>query len=1614
MHPKQPPPKKKHDLHFISYHQVQAPMPKDDDHATSLLSAAQLGPKSSPPIPASASFSFKLPPTPPTPQLDSIASPSASLSASSSVASLDSFRSRPAPEQHFIQYNPQPLLPKTSNPVPASLSSHQRIRRTSLQPASQSKAVPSLPSASVQIEPLSVPAPAPSKPSDLHQSVMNFTSTLRHSTSSVSLTSMPSPAPSTSSVSAAAVAALASGASGASVAAPVDVADEAAMHANNLITAAKAKLDQRYNVVDSGLQLRVMGLPQQNAKSRVETQIKICLQLVTDKGEKASSWAFLRLPEYLASKEKPHKKFDKAPSENNVLDLDAIVICASDFDRPVTTCTTCLQRELKRAQKCTISNRQKAVKLDSDSTPGQMAMMLDDSDPIATNRASNALLFSCSRILDFAGGDIILPTRITCYCRHHHEKVGFCIYFMVRDKNQRIIATSISPPIMITDDHKSSKVKNKTLKRTREAEEEATSPVLDHANPSRDTSPEAISSLLTNLVFPVPNTLPMTHGAMPSFHDPLVAEQTFKSLETSAALARDQSHLSLISVEMFPPLPVSDPMKMDAAATPESFIFSRTASPTPIPVSDVLGSNYTPQSLPAPAVSPPALKMADASPAPVKQDGLITTIYTPMANNLSNTSLPTSFITFEDPNSLNHFQTPLTTFPATTTPMQFFDSQSSYFFMPDGQLKPPATLSSGLTANAAAQASPGVHPVTIDQAQLLMTTQAPAASTLQTLDDRQGLSQDQKIRTQQLSPELLLSQQLQAIQQLQLLSQLQSPSPIQSIQSGISALVSPLALAQPVQSFPDLSQQPIDPTQHMFSMMASPSQPPLPARIPKTLPNPMRNLPPEAIPSINRVIPSEGPICGGLEITVLGTGFYNGLTVKFGDVCAEPTHFWSSNTMICTLPPSPMPGVVPVTFKDFPQMTHGVFTYKDDTEMALMELALQVVGLRMTGQLDNARNIAMQIVNSASSATQRSGTASASSHGGSTRSALSLARLRGVVRSLVAERMHFSSATSSKTRLEVALIQAFSTLNQILDEDEEEARHASEGDGPSEIGDDHFDEELQARSHERALRNLHQQNKTGHSILHLCCLGGLTTLSKWILASVRETRERGIRSQILDCQDANGFTPLHFATLCGRVDLVEELLEAGARADILNNQGFFARDLAVKNGHDPIVKLFDDRIPVVDITDGPGVHEADAVDDDQIQAELEAAFPSLMRDPGVETVPPLVEPEAVRKLVDGHVPVATAMGIRRIYMNRPAVDLQMFPNAGVRASAAMPRSNSGLSTLPPPPTMMSQLPAGFSEATGAPNTAASSKLAQRSQRNSLLASLGMLLSSTDTSMPSDTAKSSGDKHASFTDDATVKNSSLFFRMFDLAIGMLNDQTSPLMAAPHRVAINVFHALNIPGAIAPLQTMTSAFGKGDSRDETVATSHKAPPPEYLAWALSLFAPSDKRADTDQKPTATAVLLAAAQAAVSPPVSPTAKTSPAVGGYTSVLDETESDSETETDPAHSAQSSRLLSVTVTDAAHIAQKRQETRRREQLHQERMLYLFWIPMLLIMISLALIRFILPPESDELEKLMGEADGLLGQIFRYNSDIIRSLKQYLTSLRANGGIMNDLWAARA
>lgn len=114
-------------------------------------------------------------------------------------------------------------------------------------------------------------------------------------------------------------------------------------------------------------------------------------------------------------------------------------------------------------------------------------------------------------------------------------------------------------------------------------------------------------------------------------------------------------------------------------------------------------------------------------------------------------------------------------------------------------------------------------------------------------------------------------------------------------------------------------------------------------------------------PMINKVIPAEGPVTGGQEISIHGSGFYNGMQVMFGDHLATATTFWSEKSLLCVVPPG-RAGPVGITLVPSsamgqlasPTRVHPpIYTYKDEESKAqMMEMALRFISQKQTGSAE--------------------------------------------------------------------------------------------------------------------------------------------------------------------------------------------------------------------------------------------------------------------------------------------------------------------------------------------------------------------------------------------------------------------------------------------------------------------------------------------------------------------------------------------------------------------------------------------------------------------------------------------------------------------------------------
>lgn len=99
---------------------------------------------------------------------------------------------------------------------------------------------------------------------------------------------------------------------------------------------------------------------------------------------------------------------------------DVKVISASNPSNEIYICQNCQQREVKRLQRKT-QNRSKA------STLAEVEASMEDEAGVDEEELARRkiVLFNCGQFLDFNNGEVVIPTRITCYCRHHKEKYGF-------------------------------------------------------------------------------------------------------------------------------------------------------------------------------------------------------------------------------------------------------------------------------------------------------------------------------------------------------------------------------------------------------------------------------------------------------------------------------------------------------------------------------------------------------------------------------------------------------------------------------------------------------------------------------------------------------------------------------------------------------------------------------------------------------------------------------------------------------------------------------------------------------------------------------------------------------------------------------------------------------------------------------------------------------------------------------------------------------------------------------------------------------------------------------------------------------------------------------------
>lgn len=270
-----------------------------------------------------------------------------------------------------------------------------------------------------------------------------------------------------------------------------------------------------------------------------------------------------------------------------------------------------------------------------------------------------------------------------------------------------------------------------------------------------------------------------------------------------------------------------------------------------------------------------------------------------------------------------------------------------------------------------------------------------------------------------------------------------------------------------------------------------------------------------APPVIHKIIPNEGPKIGGIEVTVLGAAFFQGLEVWFGEQKATTTTYWGDSSLVCLLPPSPVAGAVAVTFKH--QGVPGpqsfvmgnqppTFKYIDDNEDKLIRTALSVLGHKMSGQMVDVSDLARRILNDGSSSWSGGGGGGGGNGNGSAGQSSGGA-------------MFNHAAVTHHEHLESQLLKCLDLID--LDDSTHKTR-------------------------------LDLKRPTGHTMLHLACSLGYHRFVAALLA-------RGANP---DARDKGGFTPLHMAAIHNHSEIVRRLMLVGADPTIRSLSSLTPADMA--------------------------------------------------------------------------------------------------------------------------------------------------------------------------------------------------------------------------------------------------------------------------------------------------------------------------------------------------------------------------------------------------------------------------------------------------------------------
>ncbi|KAL1411632.1 SPT3 Dosage dependent suppressor of Ty-induced promoter mutations-like protein [Vanrija albida] len=875
--------------------------------------------------------------------------------------------------------------------------------------------------------------------------------------------------------------------------------------------------------------------------------------------ERLATFRGLRLQAGTTTKTSSKKQLQAgAIPAHQVAYVETAVYTSSDNPKRVYACKRCRNREERRRQNKDAA-RKKQVASDSDTSaspvprpslqppsedyitgenahqydPHRVSQVVEEPpwDPTVPDWRHEIVLFnSPPEVAVKEGSCFWLPFRVICYCKCHGEKQGFHIKFTLRTLEGHIIASAMTHPIKITDDHKTD-----AKSKPRGGVERMTS-----ATPSAQAAPRVrkgrMSTASSQRQSPTPSESEMS---VTSEVGAVVQKQT-PQVRQGKPYERPPSQSPAVQ-------PTSLPFDFLQEQNPRPRLSRQQSTSSYTSQADI--TNWTPDALAQTTVSPDALRRPNfasmtalannglggslsnqpsVAPSPAQQFGGLGQNglggSNGNGNGLNGNGLQNGLVNGGGMHHQNNLSGSFSSDMFTNGPMSL---------SPPGGLDLSALnlFSNGNNVNRSGSVNQnGSQDVdmTNDVASQLenmlfgTSTSSQAASVASSFrDDASQFSAFQAgslFSDSGLPPDNTLDDMIDysggesnaAISPMQHLNL--SPSvPMGGIDLGMNQ--SPFGHTN---GLPQVSPN-ADADAHTRALLALLAQH-------QTQPRP----PPQPVPVVSHVIPGEGDMAGGAPIAIAGRLFTPETVIVFGGRPAV-TSFVSDSFLQCTLPPAPSPGDVEVTVQGYmkdPTVPTMMFKYTG-TDKEMMRLMLQV------RQLHQSSDPAMRLVDHI--------TRSQNNSDFSDRSSMSPAGIQSPFDAEAPPRgsTTFAAAPAAKDSeaddndLQTTLIDVINAMDE---------------DAPGSL---------------RRSGAVNEVNKSQQTLLHLASVMGFHRLLRRLISVGAH----------LNVQDVNGFTPLAHAALCSQTICARILLEAGASYDLPTVFGEMPLDLAKSDEHSEVEAL---------------------------------------------------------------------------------------------------------------------------------------------------------------------------------------------------------------------------------------------------------------------------------------------------------------------------------------------------------------------------------------------------------------------------------------------------------